>query len=238
VLHDQPTPAALALALKDAATRYHGAVGLAWLRRIVANRAKMADSTADGIKRFVVDVAPKDAAGQVLRVARRFGLVAMAGELASGEDLIGPGYGLTGWAEGEATTAARKCFAAWLEGFGGIGNREERAMLEQVRAFFEKDGASRFALLDGTFPDDRRIVDRAGFTRKTADGVQEFLVLREVFKREVCKGFDVKAVTRALIGAGWIEPGEGRHIAQRVRAPGLGLVRCYVFGRRMWGGDE
>jgi len=35
------------------------------------------------------------------------GLVAMAGELASGEDLIGPGYGLTGWAEGEATTAGR-----------------------------------------------------------------------------------------------------------------------------------
>ena len=30
-LHDQPTPTALALALKDAATRSHGAVGLAWL---------------------------------------------------------------------------------------------------------------------------------------------------------------------------------------------------------------
>jgi hypothetical protein len=46
------------------------------------------------------------------------------------------------------------------------------------------------------------------------------------------------AVTRALIGAEWIEPGEGRHIAQRVRVPGLGLVRCYVFTGRMWEGDE
>jgi putative DNA primase/helicase len=238
-LHDQPTPAALALALKDAATRYHGAVGRAWLRCIVADRAKLADFIAAGIKRFVADVAPKDAAGQVLRVARRFGLVAMAGELASGCDLVGRGYGLTGWAEGEATTAARKCFAAWLEGFGGIGNREERAMLGQVRAFFEAHGASRFARLDDdTFPDDQRIVNRAGFVRTTADGGREFLVLPEVFKREVCAGFDAKAVTRALIEAGWIEPGEGRHIAQRVRVPGLGLVRCYVFTGRMWEGDE
>jgi uncharacterized protein (DUF927 family) len=233
-LHDQPTPAALALALKDAATRYHGAVGLAWLRCIVPDRAKLADSIAAGIKQFVADVAPKDAAGQVLRVARRFGLVAMAGELASAR------YGLTGWAEGEATTAARKCFAAWLEGFGSIGNREERAMLEQVRAFFEAHGASRFARLDDTFPDpdDRRIVNRAGFVRTTADGMREFLVLPEAFKREVCAGFDAKAVTRALLAAGWIKPGEGRHIAQRVRVPGLGLLRCYVFTGRMWECDE
>ncbi len=237
-LHDQPTPAALALVLKDAATKYHGAVGVAWLRCIVADRAKLADIISHGIKRFVADVAPKDAAGQVLRVARRFGLVAMAGELASGDELIGPGYGLTGWAEGEATTAARKCFAAWLEGFGGVGNREERAMLAQVRAFFEAHGASRFARLDDTYPDaDQRIVNRAGFVRTTADGGREFLVLPEAFRREVCAGFDVKAATRALIDAGWIEPGDGGRTTQKPRIPGIGPTRCYIFTGRMWEGE-
>jgi hypothetical protein len=59
-----------------------------------------------------------------------------------------------------------------------------------------------------------------------------------VFKREVCAGFDAKAVTRALIEAGWIEPGDGRHYAQRVRVPGLGLPRCYVFTGRMWSESE
>jgi hypothetical protein len=39
---------------------------------------------------------PEDAAGQVLRVAQRFGLVAVAGELATH-------YGVTGWPEGEST---------------------------------------------------------------------------------------------------------------------------------------
>ncbi|EXI76876.1 MAG: Superfamily II helicase [Candidatus Accumulibacter sp. SK-11] len=225
-LHDQPTAAALALALKDAATRYHGAVGLAWLRCIVPDRAELADFIAAGIKRFVADVAPKDAAGQVLRVARRFGLVAMAGELASGCDLVGPGYGLTGWDEGEATTAAQKCFAAWLEGFGGIGNREERALLGQVRAFFEAHGASRFAVLDDTFPNDRPIVNRAGFVRMTADGGREFLVLPEAFRREVCAGFDAKAATRALIEAGWIEPGGDGRATHKPRIPGIGTTEC------------
>ncbi len=238
VLHDQPTPAALALAVKDAASRYHGAVGLAWLRCIVADRSKLADFIADGIKRFVADVVPKEATGQVVRVARRFGLVAMAGELASGDDLVGPGYGLTGWPEGEATTAARKCFIAWLEGFGGIGNREERAMLAQVRAFFEAHGASRFARLDDdTFPDDQRIINRAGFYRTDANGTREFMVLPEAFKRDVCQGFDVKMVTAALLKAGWLAPGEGSRATQKPRLPGLGPTRCYVMTGRMWEGE-
>ena len=33
-----------------------------------------------------------------------------------------------------------KCFKAWLEDFGEHGNREDRAILSQVRAFFEKKG--------------------------------------------------------------------------------------------------
>ncbi len=239
-LHDQPTPATLALALKDAATKCHGAVGLAWLRCIVTNRAGLADFVTAGIRRFVAEVVPKDAAGQVLRVARRFGLVAMAGELASGCDLTGPSYGLTGWEEGEATTAARKCFAAWLEGFGGANNREERALLSQVRAFFEAHGASRFALLnDETFPNDRPIVNRAGFIRPAADGEREFLVLPEAFRKEVCAGFDTKVAARTLVEAGWlIPPEDGKHLAQRVRVPGLGLTRCYVIGGHMWGDEE
>jgi uncharacterized protein (DUF927 family) len=49
----------------------------------------------------------------VQRVARRFALVAVAGELATEA-------GLTGWAQGEATTAAAHCLRDWIEAFGGI----------------------------------------------------------------------------------------------------------------------
>ena len=228
VLHNQPSPAALALAVKDAAIRYHGAVGLAWLRCIVADRSKLADFIADGIRQFVEECTPSDAAGQVLRVARRFALVAVAGELATH-------YGLTGWPEGEAINAARKCFAVWLESFGGTGNREERAMLAQVRAFFEAHGASRFEDVTATM--DQRIPNRAGFYRTDANGAREFMVLPEAFKRDVCQGFDVKTVTAALLKAGWLAPGEGSRATQKPRIPGIGPTRCYVLTGSMWEGE-
>jgi putative DNA primase/helicase len=150
------SPAALSLALKDAATRHHGAAGVAWLRAIVNDRDKLADLITGGVRQFVAENAPAGAAGQVLRVAQRFGLVAVAGELATH-------YGVTGWPEGEATQAASRCFAAWLDSFGGTGNREDRALLAQVRGFFETHGASRFEDVAATV--DQRIINRAGFYR-------------------------------------------------------------------------
>jgi uncharacterized protein (DUF927 family)/phage/plasmid primase-like uncharacterized protein len=224
-LHDQPSPVALALAVKDAATKHHGAVGVAWLRAIVAERPKLADLIADGIGQFVEEYVPKGASGQVIRVARRFALVAVAGELATH-------YGLTGWPEGEAINAAHTCFAAWLESFGGTGNREERAILAQVRAFFEAHGASRFEDISATI--DQRIPNRAGFYRTDASGTREFMVLPEAFKRDVCQGFDAKTVTATLLKAGWLAPGKDGKTTQKPRLPGMGTPRCYVFTARMW----
>ncbi|PWF55094.1 DUF927 domain-containing protein [Massilia glaciei] len=226
-LHDQASPAALALAVKDAATRHHGAVGLAWLHCIVADRAALADEIATGIKSFVEDAAPKEAAGQVLRVARRFALVAMAGELATH-------YGLTGWDKGEAIGAARKCFAVWLDAFGGTGNREERNIQSQVRAFFEAHGASRFE--DTAATSDQRIINRAGFYRTGASGVREFLILSESFRRDICQGFSEKAAKEALIACGVLIPGKDGKPTQSVRLPGIGPTKAYVM--RYDGGQE
>jgi uncharacterized protein (DUF927 family)/phage/plasmid primase-like uncharacterized protein len=222
------SPAALSLALKDAATRHHGAAGVAWLRAIVNDRDKLADFITGGVRQFVAENAPAGAAGQVLRVAQRFGLVAVAGELATH-------YGVTGWPEGEATQAASRCFAAWLDSFGGTGNREDRALLAQVRGFFETHGASRFEDVGAAF--DQRIINRAGFYRAGADGEREFLVLPEAFKRDVCAGFDLKAATRCLQAHGWIVPGGDGRPTQKPRLPGIGTARVYVFTNK-WAGAE
>jgi len=224
-LHDQPTPAALALAVKDAAIKYHGTAGLAWLRHIVADRTALPDTIAKGIEGFVDDAVSGDAAGQVLRVARRFALVALAGELATH-------YGITGWATGEAMTAAHRCFASWLESFGGAGNREKRSILAHVRAFFEAHGQSRFENIHAR--DNQRITNRAGFYRPGADGEREFLVLPEAFRRDLCQGFDIRTVTAALLEAGWLEAGKDGKTAQKPRIPGMGPTRCYVFTSKMW----
>ncbi|SEG02833.1 hypothetical protein SAMN05216403_12330 [Nitrosospira multiformis ATCC 25196] len=222
-LNGYPNAASLAVAIKEASSKYHGAVGKEWLRYLVANRISLKDFVPEQIKQFVTGVIPARAAGQVERVARRFALVAVAGELATHSKL-------TGWSQGEAIHAAHTCFAVWLEAFGGSGNREERAILAQVRAFFETHGASRFEDINATI--DQRIPKRAGFYRNGIKEGREFLVLPQVFRKEVCEGFDEKTVKKVLLNAGLLLPGNDGKPSQVVRLQGLGSSRVYVIRYR------
>jgi len=224
-LHDCPNPVSLALELKDAASRYYGAAGIEWLRYLVAHRDECVQTAHEHIHAFMGGICPDNASGQVSRVARRFALVGAAGEIATD-------CGITGWHCGDAMQAVETCFAAWLAGFGGTGNREARSLLEQVRAFFEAHGASRFDAVDSD--KDIRVINRAGFYRYTINNDREYLVLPEAFKREVCKGFDPTFAARTLIDAGWLKPGEGVRATRTERIPILGVKRCYVFTSKVF----
>jgi len=225
-LHGFSSPSEFAIYLKESAHRYYGAVGMDWLHCLVTDRATLPGQIAGGMEQFTQSLQlPADTQGQVHRVARRFALVATAGELTTG-------YGLTGWNEGEAITAARTCFDAWLEGFGGTGDREPRRLLEHIRAFFEAHGASRFERLNGS--GHQHIPNRAGFCRDDPMSKREYLVLPEAFKREVCHGFDLKPATRILLDAGWLTPGADGRATQKPRLPDTGPTRCYVINSTMW----
>jgi len=218
-LHGHASAAALAGAIKDATDEFHGAVSLEWIRHLVRDRQELTGPVREAIKQFIADVVPKGAAGQVVRVAARFGLVAVAGELAAR-------YGLTSWPEGEATRAARVCFISWLDGFGGAGNREERAILAQVMNFIEVHGNSRFEDLNSVA--DQRIPNRAGYRRTADDGAQEFLIPVDTFRKEVCRGVDAKTALAVLREAGSLIPGDDGKPSQVFRLPGLGISRVYV----------
>ena len=112
-------PTALIAALRDGASRYYGAVGMEWLRWMVEERPKLATFIRNGVRQFVNQYASA-LNGQVQRVTQRFGLVAVAGELATF-------CGLTGWAKDEAAQAVGKCFEAWLESFGGGKTNRKKA---------------------------------------------------------------------------------------------------------------
>jgi uncharacterized protein (DUF927 family) len=227
-LHGHPSPAAFALAVRDAAAQHYGAAGVAWLRWLVANRTAAAGDGGGLVARFVADVVPSGASGQVVRVARRFGLVAAAGELATQA-------GLTDWPPGEAMHSAQACFAAWLANFGA-GDREELAMLNQVRSFFEAHGASRFEDIGSDLG--QRVPNRAGFYRQPegAGSVRTYMVLPGVFRNEVCAGLDFKTAVQVLVARGWLEPGRDRN-SQTLSAPGMGgKSRFYVLTERIWEG--
>jgi uncharacterized protein (DUF927 family) len=224
-LHGHATPAALAQTVKDAAGLHYGAAGLAFLRSIVCDRASLPVTLADGIGQFIADAVPANTAGQATRIARRFALVAAAGELATR-------YGLTGWRDGDATQAALTCFTAWLAGFGGPGNREEHALLVQVRAFFEANGSSRFEQWDCDTA--QRVINRVGFVKTVDDGTHQYYVLSEAFRLEVAKGFAPAWAAKTLLAAGWLEGEGGGRTTQKPNLPGIGRNRCYVFTRRVW----
>jgi uncharacterized protein (DUF927 family) len=185
-LHGLVNSAALIETLVQGYRPYHGAVGREWLRRLVADRKAVAPALQDNVEAVTVELLNGvEAGGQVRRVARRFALAAVAGDLANR-------YGLTPWAEDETVSAAKTCFSAWLEVYGGAGNREQRMLIEQVRAFLEAHGASRFEPHD-RLPEDsgrRPVINRVGFTRPDNNGNAQYLVLREAFRSEVVKGFD------------------------------------------------
>jgi uncharacterized protein (DUF927 family) len=219
-LHEFADPAAFAAAIKDATSNYYGAVGMQWLRLLVENRATLPEVFKAQIEKFVIDVVPMNAAGQVARVASRFALVAVAGELATR-------FGLTGWPEGEAIKSARTCFEAWFAGFGGMGNLEERAIVSQVCGFIEMHGGSRFEDINAT--NDQRIPNRVGFHRNGDNGHHEFLILVEPFKKEVCRGLDRKLAIATLLLAKILTPAKDGKPTHVIRLPGLGTSRVYVL---------
>ncbi|HAT1825505.1 DUF927 domain-containing protein [Legionella pneumophila serogroup 1] len=227
-IHNQLSPATMALSLKEYSSKYYGAVGMAWLQQVVANQQSIAIDIADAMQEFVNSAVLPNSTGQIIRVARRFALVAVAGELATQ-------YGLTGWNEGESTDAAYKCYRTWLEHFGMEGNREDRAILAQVRAFFESHGASRFDNI--RTPNNERIQNRAGFFYTDDAGFRVYMVLTEVFKKELCQGFESRTVVRVLLNEGWLKPATDGMPTHKPRIKGVGTPRVYVFTNKIWGGE-
>lgn len=237
--------------LVNAAHNSHGTAGIAFIEFAVSNVTEWSAHLPTSVADLATEMCPVDSHGQVSRVAARFALVGMAGELATGA-------GITGWETGEASSAARTCFTAWLNGRGGAGNVEHTTILRQVSNFFQLHGSSRFVSWHRATDDHApNVINRAGYRRMitgegkainsnaehhasygdrihpvdAAQAEYEYFMFPDVFKGEVCKGFDPKLVTRLLIERGLLETETGPKAGatRRERLPGVGMVRIYKF---------
>jgi uncharacterized protein (DUF927 family) len=225
-IHGAASPDVFARQLKEAAGRYYGAPLQAYLKLITAKRATVESSLRDFQSDFLKNRVPAESTGEVFRAAQRFALIAAAGELATGA-------GITGWATGEAIEAAARCFKSWVEARGTTGAGDIVEAINQVRRFLGVHGASRFqsakARCDnqGT-PIHEKVIDRAGFRVDDGDGeATKYLILPEVFRQEVCEGFDSRAVARALLQRGYLDC-EPPHLTKKPRLPEVGTIRVYA----------
>ncbi|MDD2729094.1 DUF927 domain-containing protein [Malikia sp.] len=246
-LHDQEGGAAFSSHATAQAAAVYGAVGREWLQWLTANTGTLKARIRELSNDLMLSMVPELAGGQVQRVGARFALVGAAGELATVA-------GLTGWPKGESEKAARACFNAWLAARGGTGNSEVSAMLRQVQGFLSSHGEGRFTWWHRAADDhSAKTLMRAGFRRMVNERGEpiktdaehernygeritplsgesvsaEFFILPEVFRGEVCKGFDFEAVCKVLADHGCLMMNEpGRH-AKKVKLPGVGQSRCY-----------
>jgi uncharacterized protein (DUF927 family) len=206
--------------LKCFARQFYGAVGVEYLEKLVANGSTaIVPQVSKTMDFFIKICVPNDADGQVMRVARRFALVAAAGELATC-------FGLTGWQSHESIDAVRCCFESWLSVFGGAKDREERQILERVHLFLLENAESRFQ--DSSESNGRPIQKRAGFCLK---GAKENLYLVEpaVMRNEILRGLSVKLAEQVLIQKGWLLPAKDSATQSKYVKLLEKTFRCYVL---------
>lgn len=236
-LHGHKSAVAFATHLREASRTYYGTAARAFLSALTWALA----TDADGLTAFLTEQrdafekanVPEGADGQVSSVARRFALIASAGEL-------GIAFSVLPWPKGEAIRAAQASFKAWLNARGNAGAGEDTAALAAVRRFIEMHDESRFTTI---FPNGERMTpdtdgdmqvasgrstnNRVGFRRKGTDG-WEYLIFPEAWKNEVCTGLDHVRAANVLIAAGHMKAGEGRHLMPKVEIANYGRKRYYL----------
>ncbi|MDO8414638.1 MAG: DUF927 domain-containing protein [Agitococcus sp.] len=206
----------------------YGTAGHAFLMAITPQAHQLGEQLKTLRQAFMAEIVPDGAGSQVLRVASRFALVAIAGELASQ-------YSITGWSQGEAKQAVKICFEAWLKARGSVANMEKEYLLRQVKAFLEQFGESRFSDLCLKADTTVRTTNRVGYREPDSDGIL-FYCLPEAFK-EIITGYDTEFAIKVLREAGWLKTGEGKHAQMRKRLP-EGNIRIYaLLGSRIFDGD-
>lgn len=192
--------------LNDASQSFFGNAGPAFVDAFITNRSRSLDKLRAAIFEFG-RTHSSGTDGQVQRVARVFGLLGAAGELAVE-------YGIVPWPQGNALQAAKRCFEAWLSQRGGAGASELQAAIAHLRLVIERDVNSRFQQIGSGDP----IRERLGFQRARQDGEIEYLILPESWK-QLMAGRDAGSIANKLGEIGILKrDSEGRPI-QRSASP-------------------
>ena len=253
-LGDAASVDAVLTGLREATTAHFGLAGPAFLRHLVDRLAREPGLVAElhaWSDSLIRDwLAPFPAAdGQVRNVARRFALLAIAGELATSG-------GITGWASIDVREAISACFRAWLAERGTVGAREDARAVAQVRDFLSRHGATRFE--DWRDPEPQsdvfqgdperdpprerfRAVNRAGWKRWVTedDGrhAWRFFVTVDGMA-EALAGLDRRQAHRELIARGFLLPDASGKASRAMAAPGHRKVRLYEVAGSILGAED
>ncbi|WP_454020420.1 DUF927 domain-containing protein [Azospirillum sp. Marseille-Q6669] len=223
------TPNSFARRLGQASTEHYGMAGPAFVERLIADGRAGYDNANQQIGAFVKEYCADDVDGQVRRVAYRFGLAAVAGELAIQYDILP-------WQGGAAYQAAGQCFRDWLAERESTTAHEATAGIERIRDFLLRYGPTRFTSLDD--PDERAAANRVGFRTRTKDGGTDYFIFPAAFRDDICAPLHARDVIKELDTRGFLVKGRGGPSVTK-RLPGYGnAIKVYHVRGTVVGDDE
>ena len=194
--------------IKELSQAYYGVAGIAWLEHITSDKAATTATARQLVNDFMSNYS--DLAPQAHRVAKRFAIVAAAGEMATLA-------AITGWQAGQATTAVMTCLDNWLDNYGRDGEHEQRQIIEHIKAFIEQHGSSRFQPCHIHMHQDfeTKITNRAGYHNYDTG---EYYFSTSTFD-EVCSPFNKSKVLQVLDEARLLNVTESDRKTCRVSLP-------------------
>ncbi len=237
-LHGFTSANQLAEHLSTMSRKVYGSAIRYFLKKVCENRQLVEARIKESRQMFTSKLQLQDASGEVFRVAARFSLVTVAGILATE-------FGITNWQTADVIACGERLFSEWLDTRGTIGSYDTEQGVKQVLSFIAQHGSSRFQSFEtkrDQYGNDlsERIQNRAGFKRDCPGGEVEYLILRDIFEREICRGFSSGAIAKELDRRGYLRRGtENQSLQRRIKLPELGRERVYVLvSDGVNGGDE
>lgn len=227
----------LSVCVKSHAAKCYGWAGREWLLWLTSRTETLTAAVSGHMQAFERRYVRDEMSGQVKRGARRFALVAAAGEMATEA-------GLTGWPADEAMSAAGVMFNAWIASRpGGIGTSEEALILRDLRQWFGTYGEMNFKRWGVTDSDHAPAVPMmSGWRREVMDdGLNEsgtkvhvpvdrvWYVLAEQFRAVACKGHNPRQCLEVLKAHELIELEPNGRALHRARPAGFSKSGVDVY---------
>ncbi len=213
--HGQP-PGDFAASLKAACLNNYGTAGRAWATKLVELRNADPDGFAAKVRgklqEFIRRHTEASTAGQARGVIERFGLIAVAIELAIEHSILP-------WNAGDGVWAAETCLAAWRDHRGGsLGAAEEVLGAEVVRDFFQRYPRRFTEIGDPTIPP-----NHAGWVeRDSSRRIVRIHFRRDLWNRGLFNStLNPRTIAAAMVRKGmiWKAPREKHNAAKMRRTP-------------------
>jgi putative DNA primase/helicase len=201
-LHGMSDGAQFAEAVQTATRQTYGAVGRQFVRQLFARDIeKMSLDVKRDARQYAatwlghLNIAPD---AQVSRVAARFSLIGVAGEMATQ-------FGLTGWEEGEAVAAAESAFLDWCERRLGPKFEAVEAYVKPLQEFLSAN-LNAMPVVKGPHEDG---VQPIGWR----DASRVYLPV-ETWE-QIYPGEQGTQAAKAMVDLQMLMPGEGKRLARK-----------------------